>query len=193
MTGKSPGLYGLTDINTNRTGTQLWGKNQFNSAFPVALSLKMRDDGVNPVYVYLDEKLEIRTTSSKLTMDDVLGSKDDEVYYCFESGFAPFESFVGAPLEKIDLVVLKDKLPFRPIEVKLTVVPDSATVKDDDANWAPELVVRPVSSAYAMMGIARRLRVAKNGASGIRVANSHGSGMFTIRILRLERLLLLTV
>ena len=162
MTEKSPGLYGLTDTNTNRTGSQLWGKNQFNSAFPVALSLKMRDDGVNPVYVYLDEKLEIRATSSKLTMNDVLGSKDDEVYYCFESGFAPFESFVGSPLEKIDLVVLKDTLPFRPIEVKLTVVPDSATVKDDDANWAPELVVRPVSSAYAMMGIARRLRVAEN-------------------------------
>ena len=44
-------LFGLTDENSSRKGTDLWGKNQFNSTFPVALCLKMLDDGVKPVYV----------------------------------------------------------------------------------------------------------------------------------------------
>ena len=162
MADNGPKLYGLTAENTNRTGKDLWGKNQFNSTFPVSLCLRMRNDGVNPVYVHLDQKLEIRNSVEALSMDRVLGGDEDDMYYRFESAFAPYSEFVGDSLEKIDLVVLKSGRPFRPLEVKLTVVPDSSTADDGEARWGPEMVVRPVSSAYAMMGIARRLRESEN-------------------------------
>ena len=158
MPNSDPGLYGLTTTNTNRRGKDLWGKNQFNSTFPVALCLKMRDDGVSPVYVHLDGKLDIRASTEILSMDDVMGGADENTYYRFESAFDPYSTFVGNSLEKIDLVVLKRNRPLRPLEVKLTVVPDSSTAADDEVDWGPEMVVRPVSSAYAMMGIAHRLR-----------------------------------
>lgn len=48
-------------------------------------------------------------------------------------------------------------MPMRPLEIKLTVVPDSTTVDRRPSDWAPELVVRPVSSAYATLSVAHRL------------------------------------
>ena len=91
-------------------------------------------------------------------MDKVIGGANEEMYYRFESAFDPYSTFVGDSLEKIDLVVSKRNRPLHPLEVKLTVVPDSSTAADNKTDWGPEMVVRPVSSAYAMMGIARRLR-----------------------------------
>ena len=158
MAKNDPKLYGLTATNTNRKGKDLWGKNQFNSTFPVALCLKMRDDEISPVYVHLDPELDIRTSTEILSMDKVIGGANEEMYYRFESAFDPYSTFVGDSLEKIDLVVSKRNRPLHPLEVKLTVVPDSSTAADNKADWGPEMVVRPVSSAYAMMGIARRLR-----------------------------------
>jgi len=162
MTSGAPRLYGLTDANTNRTGRDLWGKNQFNSTFPIALCLKMRNDGISPVYVRLGPELDIQNTTEILSMEKVLGSEKDDMYYRFESIFDPYSAFVGNYLEKIDLVVLKSGRPLHPLEVKLTVVPDSTTAVDEEAGWGPEMVVRPVSSAYAMMGIARQLRCSEN-------------------------------
>lgn len=162
MANDGPSLYGLTTTNTNRTGKDLWGKNQFNSTFPVALCLKMRDDEVDPVYVHLDQNLAIRNSTDSLSMNGILGGANDNTYYRFEYAFGPYSMFVGDSLEKIDLVVVKDNRPLRPLEVKLTVVPDSSTATDDETLWGPEMVVRPVSSAYAMMGIARRLRKGEN-------------------------------
>ena len=34
-----PTLYGISEKNSSRFGKSLWGKNQFNSTFPLALSL----------------------------------------------------------------------------------------------------------------------------------------------------------
>ena len=172
MTKKNPRLYGLTDANTNRKGKDLWGKNQFNSAFPLSLCLKMRNDKTNPVYVYLDSGLDIKASDQALSMDRVVGTAQEEMYYSFESAFKPYSGFVGNSLEKIDLVVLKDGEPLRPLEVKLTVVLDGTTAAEDEADWEPEMVVRPVSSAYAMMNLAHRLRKAEHRVLRKRVERS---------------------
>ncbi len=47
----SVSLYGITPSNSNRHGADLWGKNQFNSTFPLALCLYMRDSNIPPVAV----------------------------------------------------------------------------------------------------------------------------------------------
>lgn len=159
-------LFGLNDNNSSRKGAHLWGKNQFNSTFPAALCLKMLDDGVKPVYVTVKkgkEGIKFFAEDTRLTMSDVI---DDPfaAYYEFEAPFSPYNDYIRekGSLEKTDLVVHRQdkdgkKLPIRALEVKLTVVPDSSTVKRSESDWAPEMVVRPVSSAYAVLSVYARL------------------------------------
>jgi len=42
----------------------------------------------------------------------------------------------------------------RALEIKLTVLPDDGTHKDDEADWGSELVVRAATTSYAALGIA---------------------------------------
>lgn len=160
-------LFGLTDNNSSRKSADLWGKNQFNSTFPVALCLKMLNDGVRPVYVKVKkEKGEIKfhAEDTRLAMSRVI-EDPSTAYYEFEAPFLPYSSYIREKdsLEKTDLVVHKQdkrgkKRPIRALEIKLTVVPDSSTAKLSENDWAPEMVVRPVSSAYAVLSVYARLR-----------------------------------
>ncbi len=156
MQSSSPSLYGLTRQNSSRTGKALWGKNQFNSTFPVALSLFMRDEGVKPVAVTVQDN-KIVAREGIWSMQDVVGDRGSNPYFHFEKVFEPYRAFSRNVVEKIDLVVALNQVDSIPLEIKLTVVPDSATASRDEREWAPEMVIRPVSSAYAMMGIARSL------------------------------------
>ena len=160
-----PGLYGLGDGNSSRQGKDLWGKNQFNSTFPLALCLKMRDDGVAPVAVALHADGKVAADPSRRwSMEEVIGDKRDNPYYHFEKTFSAYESLSRNEVEKIDLVVSLGGEDWRPLEVKLTVVPDSGTARKSMNEWGPELVLRPVSSAYAMMGLASSLSEDGNAA-----------------------------
>ena len=126
----------------------------------------MRDDGIRPVYVHADDSGNIVAKDDQISMDDVI-ERRNEGYYSFESQYPPYEKYTLGN-ESIDVVVFKrtaqstSLTPVRPLEVKLTVVPDSATSKRTPNEWAPELVVRPISSAYAMLGIASRLLSGEN-------------------------------
>ena len=124
----------------------------------------MRDDGFNPVYVQFDSDQRFKNSDNSLLMNEIIGKKNENIIYNFESTFPPYKEFTGESLEKIDLVVLKGNSPFRSFEVKLTVVPDSVTVTQNETKWGPEMVIRPVSSAYAMMSVATRLRSSKNSS-----------------------------
>ena len=152
-------LYGLTTKNSNRTGANLWGKNQFNSTFPVALCLKMRDEDIRPVYVHLSKKNDIVSKAGEVSMEDVFGCHDQDLLFEFEKTFDPYAKMCrkGGVIEKIDLVVSRGGHPWQALEVKLTVVPDTATAVQEEKKWGPELVLRPASSAYAMMSVASSL------------------------------------
>jgi len=71
--------------------------------------------------------------------------------------------------DHIDLVVSIDKIPTTPLEIKLTVIPDNGTATYKKSEWAPEIVMRPVSSAHAMMGVAHSLLQKENKALKDRV------------------------
>ena len=162
----SASLFGLTDKNSSRKGADLWGKNQFNSTFPVALCLKMLDDGVKPVYVKVKKgkgEIKFHAEDTRLAMSRVI-EDPSTAYYEFEASFLPYSSYIREKdsLEKTDLVVHKQdkrgkKRPIRALEIKLTVVPDSSTAKLSESDWAPEMVVRPVSSAYAVLSVYAKL------------------------------------
>ncbi len=153
---KQPSLYGISRQNSSRTGGQLWGKNQFNSTFPLSLCLYMRDQGIEPVAVIHGDE-GISAQSGEWEMEDVIGAERERPYYHFESGFNPYAVYSRNDTDKIDIVVAIDERHLRPLEVKLTVVPDKTTSKLTEDDWAPEMVMRPVSSAHAMMGVAKRL------------------------------------
>ncbi|MXW42222.1 MAG: HindVP family restriction endonuclease [Acidimicrobiia bacterium] len=150
----SPSLYGITEENSTRYGASLWGKNQFNSTFPLALCLYMRDHGLAPVAVIEQDGI-ITTDNGLWQMGDVIGESDSR--YLFETAFSPYAACVRGVVDKIDLVVSLGGEPLHPLEVKLTVVPDIATASVAEDLWSPEMVMRPVSSAYAMMSVAANL------------------------------------
>ena len=158
-------LYGITDTNSSRHGNDLWGKNQFNSAFPLSVCLLMRDTNVRPVAVFARDGA-FASDDARWAMGEVIGDAAREPYYHFEKAFAPYSRFQRSSedADKIDLVVAFDGAATIPLEVKLTVVPDSSTAAEPMEDWGPEMVMRPVSSAHAMMGLATSLLKRKNRA-----------------------------
>lgn len=151
---KSPRLYGITETNSSRSGDDLWGKNQFNSTFPLALCLYMRDDNVSPVSVILKEN-RISTNENKWSMSQIVGKSKNEPFYLFEHIYEPYQKIMrNHTFDKIDLVVQDKTKKAHSFEIKLTVIPDLSTSKLPEEKWGPEIVIRPVSSAHAMMGIA---------------------------------------
>lgn len=157
MPGDSPGLYGITPENSSRSGADLWGKNQFNSTFPLALCLYMRDQGLQPISVVLDGGQFVRD-EGRWAMGQVVGEAEDHPCYHFEAAYEPYENLSTKGTDKIDLVVAVNGSHCQPLEVKLTVTPDSETAQLPEDSWAPEIVIRPVTSAYAMMGVTQSLR-----------------------------------
>ncbi|MXY44060.1 MAG: HindVP family restriction endonuclease [Dehalococcoidia bacterium] len=154
VVSQQPALYGIN--NSNRVGDDLWGKNQFNSTFPVALACYMRDKGIRPIYISLNTSGRHKTSDREVTIGDVFGSKmkGNRIRFLFESQFEPFRKYFYDDLPSIDLVTQSAKSVYkRPIEIKLTVLPDSSTYELKPEKWSSELVVRPVSTAHATVSL----------------------------------------
>ena len=150
----SPALYGIE--NSNRSSENLWGKNEFNSTFPISLCCYMRDQNVPPVYVSVTARHDISTSDQAIRVENIFGTTDkgEDVRFEFETQYRPYQGFSSSTIPPIDVVVKDRNGSYcRPIEIKLTVVPDSATVDDDERLWSAEIVLRPVSSAYAVMSL----------------------------------------
>lgn len=153
MSDMLAGLYGLK--NTNRKNDDLWGKNQFNSSFPAALACYMRDKQINPIYLYLDKDLKVQ--AREISFDEVFGTtiKNEDLNFLFEHKFEPYQKLAFDDIKGIDLVLKHKEEYIRPLEIKLTVIPDSTTYKDKmQENWGAEIVIRPASTSYCALGIA---------------------------------------
>lgn len=149
-----PKLYGVE--NSNRSGENLWGKNQFNSTFPVALCCYMRDIGLKPVYIFVDEDSNHSISDRIISVEDVFGtdSTGANVRFEFEVEAEMLSRYTNAPLGATDLVTARPSGEhLRALEIKLTVLPDNATADLDESAWGTELVVRPITSAYATLRI----------------------------------------
>jgi hypothetical protein len=149
-------LYGIKHSNRNFADAYYWGKNQFNSSFPAALACYMRDCGHSAVYIrhVADRKTEV----SELPFNKVFGSTlaNDNLYFSFEDVHEPFEHFVHDSLKPIDLILktADAKKCIRPLEIKLTVIPDNSTEDRSDENFGAELVIRSPTMRYMAMSMA---------------------------------------
>jgi len=163
-----PGLYGLEC--SNRRGGEHFTKNRFNSSFPMALLCYMGEKTqLSPRYL----RLLAGESSVKLCVEDIAvfgeggvfkGSAScSELCFDFEAVFEPFMKFVEGDLKpRADVVVSKTneegaRLPLRPFEVKLTVVPDHSTASKKPEEWCSEVVVRPVATQYALLSLLHAL------------------------------------
>ena len=149
-------LYGLVHSNRNFRERFYWGKNQFNSSFPVALCCYMRDKGEKALCIRMKDDLS--TSISEMSFDDVFGTSlaNDKIFFRFESYFTPFESLVADSLEKIDVVLVENETgkEIRPLEIKLTTLPDDGTSSLEESKYGSEIVVRSPTMRYVALSMA---------------------------------------
>jgi hypothetical protein len=152
-----PTLYGIE--HSNRSKKDFWGKNQFNSTFPVALACYMRDKGIKPVYISLSPDFEIINT--EVSFDEVFKTTlpNKDLNFCFESKYDPYQTFSREDIGGIDLVIKDMSENFiTPLEIKLTVLPDDGTSKLKETHWGSELVIRPATTKYAALGMVQSIQ-----------------------------------
>ncbi len=153
----NPALFGISRSNRNFNDPYYWGKNQFNSAFPVALACYMRSEH-HPL-MYVQFKDAGHTVVGDLAVEALFGSTlpNEQLYFAFESRFDQFRGDVHDELPAIDLVVGSGEpvQQIRPIEVKLTTLPDNTTESCSEDKYGAELVIRSATTRYMALSMAR--------------------------------------
>lgn len=152
-----PSLYGIKNSNRDFSNRYFWGKNQFNSSFPVALCCYMRDMKYGAVLI--SQRRE-KTVISEVDFDYVFGTDlpNEQLKFCFESAFLPYSKFAEDDIGVIDLVVRNNQTNefIRPLEIKLTTLPDDCTSSFDESCYGSEIVVRSPTMRYLVLGLANR-------------------------------------
>ncbi|WP_103867470.1 HindVP family restriction endonuclease [Aquimarina sp. I32.4] len=175
MSKDKPGLYGVNNSNRDFTKENTWGKNQFNSSFPASLSAYLDSKGFENIYLTLDKDLKV--VHKKISTTNLYGLKPDskELFFSFESLYTPYEQLVVGHLPRVDLVT-QNKKPsqaLKPIEIKLTALPDNTTCDLIDSEYGTEIVIRPDTIVYLACSIAYNFR------NDIKSLSKHFSKDFT--------------
>jgi len=155
----SPSLYGIVNSNRNFSDKYYWGKNQFNSSFPIALANYMRDKGKKAIYLSLNNNLKIEKLYKPFDKIYNTDLPNSELYFSFETRYEPFAKYVHDELNPIDLVIKsKENNKFiQPLEIKLTTLPDNTTSELEEHKYGSELVVRTPTIQYMALSIASSL------------------------------------
>lgn len=154
-----PSLFGIT--NSNRDSEDFWTKNCFNSSFPAALANYMLSRDIPVNYITIDQDLQPRVTT--LSVRELYNMDADtdlnQLYFSFESRYDPYRAYAYENIDGIDLVIKKMNGDFlRPLEVKLTVIPDSTTCNNpDESLWGSEIVIRSATTQYCTLGMTHSL------------------------------------
>lgn len=158
MFKQNPSLFGLNNSNRDFSIKEAWGKNQFNSSFPVALCCYLHHKG------FLANYLKIKNgmfNQEELSIQNIFGIEpnSEDIYYAFESIHTPFQQYVIGKLPRIDLVVQKKSSGqcLAGIEIKLTALPDNTTCELAEDEYGSEIVVRPDTIVYLACSIAKGL------------------------------------
>lgn len=150
----SPRLFGINN-NSNRdfTKEEAWGKNQFNSSFPAALCNYFNYKKIDANYLNFDGS---KHNISNISIDELYGSSanDESIFFAFETQFVPYAPKIIGSLPRTDLVIQKNGICLRGLEIKLTAIPDNTTYNLSEENYGCELVVRPDTIVYLASSIA---------------------------------------
>ena len=150
------GLFGI--VHSNRPDGQHWTKNCFNSSFPTALACYMMEKGINAIYARLDiVDGQLKVVCDEIPIHELFRCGQlhpSELEFDFEAKFEPYQAFAFDPVDGIDLVVRDLQGNYlAPVEVKLTVLPTSATSSKPESDWGSEIVVRTATTSYCAFSI----------------------------------------
>jgi len=149
-------MYGLgQNVERYREKREFFTKNRFPTAFPVALLFYIGEEAKEFPPYYVMMRAREPEPVFELAQVPVFGgpnavlplaSKSDELLVAFE----PANDLSGL---KADVLFKKKDNVERSLffEVKLTVVPDSATISDGESEWGPEIVVRRANYSSALV------------------------------------------
>ncbi|WP_121020610.1 HindVP family restriction endonuclease [Helicobacter vulpis] len=159
VTKVKPALFGLQNSNRDFSKKQAWGKNQFNTAFPVSLCCYFEHHNINAIYLkiakgaFAHAEIEIAQLLGKST-------QDTDTYFAFETPFLPYQKYIVGKLPRIDMVVqnLTDNSQSCGLEIKLTALPDNSTCGLTEEDYGCELVVRPDTIVYLACSLAHALQ-----------------------------------
>lgn len=145
------GLFGIE--HTNRDDNAHWTKNCFNSSFPTALACYMLEHNQPAIYARLaevDGALSVVCDTIPIQELFRCGTLHPaDLRFDFEAKFEPYQQFSFDSIDGIDLVVRKATGEYlSPVEIKLTVLPTSATASKPENEWGSELVVRTATTSY---------------------------------------------
>jgi len=154
----NPKLFGITHSNRDFSQPYAWGKNQFNSSFPASLASFLAYKELKNIYLYLDKDMSI--CHGKISTESFFGinPRSDNLFFSFETQYTPYQRLVIGTLPRVDLVTQSksDGLCLRPIEIKLTALPDNSTCNLNDSLYSSEIVVRPDTIVYLACSIAEK-------------------------------------
>ena len=145
-----PGLFGLNNSNRDFSKEEYWGKNQFNSSFPIALLCYMHSKGIEPIYIKVNNNFEVKHEKlgvDKLFEIDPLG---EDTYFSFETSFNKYQQYFVGTFPRNDVTILEKNTgnSLSSFEIKLTALPDNQTCMLDEKEFGSELVVRPDTIIY---------------------------------------------
>lgn len=156
----NPSLFGIVHSNRDFTQGDTWGKNQFNSSFPAGLTNFLTAQGLDNIYLYLDEELKVQ--HGKIATKELFGiiPTSDDLFFCFEGSYSPYQQLVIGNLPRVDLVT-QSRITgqcLRPIEIKLTALPDNSTCNLSEDFFGCEIVIRPDTIVYLACSIASNFK-----------------------------------
>ncbi len=164
MKKQESGLFGIIHSNRDFSQADTWGKNQFNSSFPAGLLNYIASKNLENIYIYLNSDFKVK--HAKISTNQLYGisPNSNELFFSFESPFTPYQQLVIGGLPRVDLVTQRrsDGQCLRPIEVKLTALPDNSTCHLGDANYGCEIVIRPDTIVYLACSIVVNFKDDKN-------------------------------
>lgn len=157
-TTNTASLFGIKHSYPALTKPKPWGKNMFNSRFPISLALYMDSVGMKPRYLKLGAGGQLEK--------DFIGAADlfgcdpfsDDIEYVFEIPFKPFSPYCvdKKKVPKVDAMLrsISTEQVYSGFEVKLTAIPDESTYKLAESKYGSELVIRFPTIIYLACSIA---------------------------------------
>jgi hypothetical protein len=164
MTKQKPELFGVKYSNRDFIQADTWGKNQFNSSFPAGLTNFLASKNLENIYLYLDKELKVKHKKISATQLYGIEPNSDDLFFSFESPYTPYQQLVIGALPRVDLVtqLRSSGQVLRPIEIKLTALPDNSTCHLSDENYGCEIVIRPDTIVYLACSIAENFKNNRN-------------------------------
>ena len=160
MSKSKPSLFGVQFSNRDFSQLDSWGKNQFNSSFPTGLANYLSAKNLDNLYLYLNKDLKVKHGKISTTELWGISPTSNDLFFSFESPFSPYQQLLIGHLPRVDLVtqLRSNGQCLRPVEVKLTALPDNSTCLLNDEYFGSEIVVRPDTIVYLACSIVNNFK-----------------------------------